>query len=97
MTIYIVSSFDEQFDGEGHSARIMKAFDSEQKAHDFMADCGFELEQWENDCPEFPFYGTEKQMTANNKKWDKHDTKHPFRFDDGYRATGFECQAIEVE
>lgn len=92
MKIYIVSSFDEQFDGEGHSARIMKAFSDESKAHDFMADCGFELEQWEKTIPEEvdneDFYQT---------KWDEHCAKHPFSFHDGYMATGFFCQEMDVE
>lgn len=97
MTIYIVTSFDDEFNSAGHSARIMKAFDSESKAHEFMADCGYELEQWEDAAPELLFYGTDKQIAAQAKKFDKHAAKHPFRFDDGYMATGFMCEAIEVE
>ena len=97
MTIYIVTSFDDEFNSAGHSARIMKAFDSESKAHEFMADCGFKLEQWHDASPELLFDGTDKQISANEKKWEKHLAKHPFQFDDGYMATGFMCQAIEVE
>jgi hypothetical protein len=85
MKIYIVISFDEMFDGQGHSARIMKAFEKQTDAQEFITKCREELEEWDAHYPE------------SEKEWQQYDKTHPFCFDDGYIATGFEYQSIEVE
>lgn len=96
MKIYIVTSFDEMhgtLGGEtGHNSRIMKAFDSEEKAHEFMAECGYQLEQWEKTLPT-----NVEDEDINQANYHAHCEKHPFVEDGGYFATGFECHAIELE
>ena len=95
MTIYIVTAYDEDLislRGEGQNVSILKAFDSQQKAHDFMADCGFELEQWEKSIP-----AEVEDDEVNSANWHKHCEIHPIAEKYGVFATTFFCHEIEVE
>jgi hypothetical protein len=92
MKIYIVISLDAEYQGEGMNTRPLKAFADEQEAHEFMADCGFELEQWEKSLP-----AEVEDDEVNSANWHKHCEKHPFNSDGWYRATGFFCQEMELE
>lgn len=95
MTIYIVTAYDEDLlllGGEGKNVSILKAFDSQQKAHDFMADCGFELERWEKAMP-----AEVDDDKVNSANYHKHFETHPMKAKYGIYATTFFCHQIEVE
>ena len=93
MKIYIVTGVDETpVRLEELNVCVMKAFDSQQKAHDFMADCGFEVEQWEKSIPAL---GDDDDV--NQANWHKHCEIHPVAMRFGVYASTFFCQEMEVE
>jgi hypothetical protein len=90
--IYIVHSIDEDqpFTNDCEKIKILKVFAKESDAHEFMAECGYQLEQWNKDNP------GPHEIDFDDPDWRTNDLNHPFSFDDGHVSTGFTCTAYEL-
>jgi hypothetical protein len=55
-----------------------------------MAECGYQLEQWNKDNP------GPHEIDFDDPDWRTNDLNHPFSFDDGHVSTGFTCTAYEL-
>jgi hypothetical protein len=90
--IYIIHSVDEDqpFANDLERIKIMKVFGNEADAHEYMAECGYQLEQWQKANPE------PQMIDFNDPDWKEKGDGHPFEFEDGHRSTGFTCTAYDL-
>jgi len=90
--IYIIQSIDELENNPGSKTRILKAFHNKDDAMEYIAECGYQVEQYNKQLPEET--GDDEKDTQS---WDNWCHNHPFYYEDGSIGTTFELIEIELE
>jgi hypothetical protein len=90
--IYIIQSADEMGNNPGAPTHILKAFTDRENAMEYIAECGYQVEQYNKKLPK-----EVEDDDQNKENWDEWCHNHPFCFEDGSIGTSFELVTIELE